>query len=159
MSTGFGLTPAYRKLGIRTIKDKLENMCPLYAQMDKIFGNQPDFNLLFLANAEDEENSSELSSEDDSSSSSNESDKTDSSKSSKSTAIHPFLKNATSQVDVLALEQENTEDVSQLYSFVVRGLFTNLERYCPVKERTADPTGKVPMHEEAGVQAGATVFS
>jgi hypothetical protein len=129
MSTGFGLTPADRKLGIKTIKDKLENMCPLYAQMDKIFGNQPDVNPLFLANAEDEDNSSESSSEDDDSSSSNESDKTDSSQSSKSTAIHPLLKNATSQVDIVALEQENPEDVSQLDSFVVSnlsGLFTDL---------------------------------
>jgi hypothetical protein len=129
LSTGFGLTPADRKLGIKTIEDKLENMCPLYAQMDEIFGNRPDVNPLFLADAEDEDDSSESSSEDDDSSSSNESDETDSSKSSKSTAIHPLLKNATSQVDIVALEQENPEDVSQLDSFVVSGLsglFTDL---------------------------------
>jgi hypothetical protein len=49
--------------------------------MDKIFVNQPDINPLFLADTEDEDNSSELSSEDDGSNSSNKLDKNDSSKS------------------------------------------------------------------------------
>ena len=159
MSTGFGLTPAYRKAGITTIEDKLENMCPLYAEMDEIFGNRPDVNPLFMADAEDEDNSSESSSEDNNSDSSNEMDENDSSHSSESTAIHPLLKNATSQVNIVALEQENTGDVSQLVSFVVSRLFTDFERYCPVKQRTEAPTGQVPMDEEAGVQAGATGVS
>ncbi|KAA1133485.1 hypothetical protein PGTUg99_017137 [Puccinia graminis f. sp. tritici] len=108
MSTGFGLTPADRKAGITTIKDKLENMCPLYAEMDKIFGNRPDINPLFMANAEDEDDSSESSSEDDESESSNESDENNSSQIFESTAIHPLLKSATSQVDIVRLRAAST---------------------------------------------------
>ncbi|KAA1101920.1 hypothetical protein PGT21_033103 [Puccinia graminis f. sp. tritici] len=114
MSTGSGLTPADRKAGITTIEDKLENMCPLYAEMDEIFGNRPDVNPLFMADAEDEDDSSESSSEDNNSDSSNEMDEKDSSHSSESTAIHPLLKNATSQVNIVALEQENTGDTCHL---------------------------------------------
>ncbi|EFP90674.2 uncharacterized protein PGTG_16700 [Puccinia graminis f. sp. tritici CRL 75-36-700-3] len=127
MSTGFGLNPADQKAGITAIMEKLENMCPLYAEMDKIFGNRPEVNPLFLANAEvleDEDNKSESSSEHDGSNSSYDSDKTGSSKTSESTAIHPLLKSATSQVNIMTLEQENT--------------------------------GDLPIDVEAGVQAAAT---
>jgi hypothetical protein len=51
------------------------------------------------------------------------------------------LKNATSQVNIVALEQEKTQDVSQLGSFVFSGLFTDLERYHPVKQSQAGEIG------------------
>jgi hypothetical protein len=57
-------------------------------------------------------------------------------------------------INIVALEQENTGYVSQLASFVVSGQFTDLERYCAVKQQMA-----APMNEGAGVQAGATGVS
>ncbi|KAI9601914.1 hypothetical protein KEM48_001202 [Puccinia striiformis f. sp. tritici PST-130] len=72
LSTGFGLTAANKKKGIKTIEAKLDNMCPLYAEMYEVVNQKPDVNPLCRVDAEDSEEISD-SNDDDSSSSSNES--------------------------------------------------------------------------------------
>ncbi|KNE95541.1 hypothetical protein PSTG_11146 [Puccinia striiformis f. sp. tritici PST-78] len=86
LSTGFGLTAANKKKGIKTIEAKLDNMCPLYAEMYELVNQKPDVNPLCRVDAEDSEEISD-SNDDDSSSSSNES-----SDDSDSVTIEPSLR-------------------------------------------------------------------
>ncbi|POW09036.1 hypothetical protein PSTT_07109 [Puccinia striiformis] len=86
LSTGFGLTAADKKKGIKTIEAKLDNMCPLYAEMYELVNQKPDVNPLCKVDAEDSEEISD-SNDDDSSSSSNES-----SDDSDSVMIEPSLR-------------------------------------------------------------------
>ncbi|KAI9622940.1 hypothetical protein H4Q26_014880 [Puccinia striiformis f. sp. tritici PST-130] len=86
LSTGFGLTAANKKKGIKTIEAKLDNMCPLYAEMYEVVNQKPDVNPLCRVDAEDSEEISD-SNDDDSSSSSNKS-----SDDSDSVTIEPSLR-------------------------------------------------------------------
>ncbi|MBW0578121.1 hypothetical protein O181_117836 [Austropuccinia psidii MF-1] len=40
--TGAGLTEEDESKGIKSMGEKLENMCPCYAEMDVLFGHKPD---------------------------------------------------------------------------------------------------------------------
>ncbi|KAI9607692.1 hypothetical protein KEM48_003479 [Puccinia striiformis f. sp. tritici PST-130] len=78
LSTGFGLTAADKKKGIKTIEAKLDNMCPLYAEMYKLVNQKPDVNPLCRVDAEDSEEISDSNNNDSSSSSDKSSDDSDS---------------------------------------------------------------------------------
>ncbi|KAH9456211.1 hypothetical protein Pst134EB_012414 [Puccinia striiformis f. sp. tritici] len=54
-STGFGLTAADRKAGVRTIEEKLEKMCPNYSAMNKLMVRKPFVTPLYKADAQDED--------------------------------------------------------------------------------------------------------
>ena len=41
-STGAGVTESDIEKGIHTLKDKLEDICPYYEKMDKLFGSMPN---------------------------------------------------------------------------------------------------------------------
>ncbi|KAI9614831.1 hypothetical protein PSHT_01863 [Puccinia striiformis] len=81
LSTGFGLTWANQKAGIKTDAEKLNKMCPLYTELFEVIGKQPDVTPLVRANAEDSDSSSD-------SSESSESSK----ESSDSCSIDPLLR-------------------------------------------------------------------
>ncbi|KAI9624975.1 hypothetical protein H4Q26_016542 [Puccinia striiformis f. sp. tritici PST-130] len=78
LSTGFGLTAADKKKGIKTIEAKLDNMCPLYAEMYELVNQKPDVNPLCKVDAEDSEEISDSNDDDSSSSSDESSDNSDS---------------------------------------------------------------------------------
>ncbi|KAI9605347.1 hypothetical protein KEM48_002287 [Puccinia striiformis f. sp. tritici PST-130] len=78
LSTGFGLTAADKKKGIKTIEAKLDNMCPLYAEMYELVNQKPDVNPLCKVDAEDSEEISDSNDDDSSSSSDESSDDSDS---------------------------------------------------------------------------------
>ncbi|MBW0563948.1 hypothetical protein O181_103663 [Austropuccinia psidii MF-1] len=42
-STGAGITEEDESKGIKSMSEKLESMCPFYAEMDFLFGHKPDF--------------------------------------------------------------------------------------------------------------------
>ncbi|POW23133.1 hypothetical protein PSHT_00574 [Puccinia striiformis] len=58
-STGFGLTAADQKAGVRTIEEKLEKMCSNYSAMNELMVRKPFVTPLYKADAQDEEESSE----------------------------------------------------------------------------------------------------
>ncbi|KAI9605030.1 hypothetical protein H4Q26_003001 [Puccinia striiformis f. sp. tritici PST-130] len=58
-STGFGLTAADRKAGVRTIEEKLEKMCPNYSAMNKLMVRKPFVTPLYKADAQDEDSTDE----------------------------------------------------------------------------------------------------
>ncbi|POV99325.1 hypothetical protein PSTT_13857 [Puccinia striiformis] len=58
-STGFGLTAANRKAGVRTIEEKLEKMCPNYSAMNKLMVRKPFVTPLYKADAQDEDSTDE----------------------------------------------------------------------------------------------------
>ena len=41
-STGAGVTESDIEKGIHTLKDKLDDICPYYEKMDKLFGSMPN---------------------------------------------------------------------------------------------------------------------
>ncbi|KAH9452739.1 hypothetical protein Pst134EB_016691 [Puccinia striiformis f. sp. tritici] len=69
---------ADKKKGIKTIEAKLDNMCPLYAEMYKLVNQKPDVNPLCRVDAEDSEEISDSNDDDSSSSSNKSSDDSDS---------------------------------------------------------------------------------
>ncbi|KAG0058217.1 hypothetical protein BGZ92_007227, partial [Podila epicladia] len=42
LGTGFGIVTEDRRKGIYSIADKLDNMCPFFSKMDKLFGSKPN---------------------------------------------------------------------------------------------------------------------
>jgi hypothetical protein len=42
LGTGFGITSDDRRKGIYSIADKLDNLCPFFSKMDKLFGKKPN---------------------------------------------------------------------------------------------------------------------
>ncbi|MBW0556292.1 hypothetical protein O181_096007 [Austropuccinia psidii MF-1] len=42
-STGAGITEEDESKGIKSMSEKLESMCPCYAEMDVLFGHKPNF--------------------------------------------------------------------------------------------------------------------
>ena len=124
LSTGFGVTSEDRKAGINTIAQKLDNMCPLYKEMNKLLGQRPNVNPLCRADAED---SHKLSSSD---------SDTNSNESSNSSAIDPSLRDPAkkkvsqtaegSNVEVLPIPHNPAQcEVSSFHTMIHEGLATS----------------------------------
>lgn len=81
LATGFGLTPEDRQMGIQTIEQKLDNMCPHYQAMHELMGNKAFVNPLYKVDAQKDvetTNSSDSDDSDDSDNSDNSNDSDDS---------------------------------------------------------------------------------
>ena len=59
--TGFGLTPQDEKAGIKTIEDKLDNMCPHYSAMNNLMGHRAFVTPWYKADAQDDQDTSDSS--------------------------------------------------------------------------------------------------